>query len=165
MHAHCLLGSDQASIFEYRRIQCLMLASSLPDESPPPAPRACFGRGELAERIVDLAENFRPVVLIGASGIGKSFIALATLHHDRTKQRFGENRSFIRCSQFTTSGAHFLSRSSKITGAGMLRILRTWHIYDRSYLRRRRSPSWITQNPFLTRGRRALMRSMLWWGS
>ena len=64
-------------------------------------------------------ENLGPVPFIGIGWNQKTSVALTVLHHDQIKERFYDDRRFIRCDQFTASQPNFLNRLSKAAGAGL----------------------------------------------
>ena len=113
------LGSNQVGNLKHCVVHNLTCTSSTPPGEVPPPPLPCFGRDELIEKIVGLAENLTPIALIGAGGIGKTSIALALLHDGHIEKQFGKNRWFIRCDKFPPTLAHFLRQLSNTIGAGV----------------------------------------------
>ena len=79
----------------------------------PPAPANSPSREELVREIADLTDRAVSISLFGSVGIGKSFVALTLLHHNRTKAKFGQNRYFMRCEDLQNSLEAFLERLSE----------------------------------------------------
>jgi len=82
----------------------------------PQAPTNCFPREEVVNEILDLTDQVASTALYGLIGVGKSFVTLSVLHHNRTKAIFGRNRHFMRCDYPTNSLEGFLQRLSDATG-------------------------------------------------
>jgi len=74
----------------------------------PQAPTNCFSREEIVNEVLDLTDQVASIALFGSIGVGKSFVALTLLHHNRTRAKFGRNRHFMRCDNLTNSLEGFL---------------------------------------------------------
>jgi tetratricopeptide (TPR) repeat protein len=69
-----------------------------------PARPRCFGREDDLKAMVAelLADQPRPIPILGAAGIGKSTLALTAMHDEQVAARYGERRYFIRCDGIKT---------------------------------------------------------------
>jgi len=86
--------------------------SHTPPPALPQAPANCLFREEIVDEVLDLVEQVASVALFGSIGIGKSVVALALLHHNRTHTKFGGNRHFLDCNGLSNSPEAFLERLS-----------------------------------------------------
>ena len=84
----------------------------------PQPPTNCFPREGILNDILDLTDQVASTALFGSIGVGKSFVALTLLHHNRTKVKYGRNRHFMRCDDLTNSLDGFLERLSDAIGTG-----------------------------------------------
>ena len=82
----------------------------------PAAPTTSFSREEVVNEILDLTGQIASTALYGSIGVGKSFVALAVLHDNRTKAVFAGNRHFMRCDDLANSLKVFLERLSDAIG-------------------------------------------------
>ncbi|KAJ7205435.1 P-loop containing nucleoside triphosphate hydrolase protein [Mycena pura] len=71
----------------------------------PPAPAIFFGRDKEVDRVVDLIVNDEPasVAIVGTGGIGKTSIALASIHHSKVQEHFQTQQFFLSCEATSTS--------------------------------------------------------------
>ncbi|KAJ7193651.1 hypothetical protein GGX14DRAFT_588296, partial [Mycena pura] len=71
----------------------------------PPVPAIFFGRDKEVDRVVDLILNDEPasVAIVGTGGIGKTSIALASIHHSKVQEHFQTQRFFLSCEATSTS--------------------------------------------------------------
>ena len=68
--------------------------------------------------ILDLTDQVASIALFGSIGVGKSFVGLTLLHHNRTKVKFGGNRHHVHCDNLPNSLEGFLERLSDAIGIG-----------------------------------------------
>ena len=87
-----------------------------PSQALPLVPANQFSREEIVNGILDLTDQVASTALSGPIGVGKSFVALTVLHHNRTKAKFGGNRHHVPCGNLHNSLEGFLERLSGAIG-------------------------------------------------
>ena len=71
--------------------------SRTPFPVPPQAHMNCFSREEIVNEVLDLTDQVVSISPFGSIEVGKSFVALTLLHHNRTHAKFCGNLHFTRC--------------------------------------------------------------------
>ncbi|KAJ6540184.1 hypothetical protein DFH09DRAFT_1368578 [Mycena vulgaris] len=71
----------------------------------PPSPSIFYGRSVEIDHVVDLVLNHAParVAIVGSGGIGKTSIALSSIHHPAVEKYFLNHRFFLSCEAVITA--------------------------------------------------------------
>ncbi|KAJ6540186.1 hypothetical protein DFH09DRAFT_1368579 [Mycena vulgaris] len=71
----------------------------------PPSPSIFYGRSVEVDHVVDLLLNHAParVAIVGSGGIGKTSIALSSIHHPAVEKYFLNHRFFLSCEAVMTA--------------------------------------------------------------
>ncbi|KAF8200438.1 hypothetical protein K438DRAFT_653101 [Mycena galopus ATCC 62051] len=79
--------------------------NSAPVSLLPPAPSIFHGRSVEVDHVVDLILNHAPahVAIVGSGGIGKTSIALTSIHHAKVEKEFLCQRFFLSCEAILTA--------------------------------------------------------------
>lgn len=64
-----------------------------------PPKRPCHGRKELIDHLADAVagDARKPIPLLGGPALGKTTVAIATLHDSRVVEKFGDRRYYVTC--------------------------------------------------------------------
>ena len=106
------LGDDNASREDIGGSNANGDDSRAPLPALPQIPTNSISREGTVNEILDLTDQDASVALFGSIGVGKSFVALTLLHHNRTRAKFGRNRCLVRCDDLPNSLEGFLERLS-----------------------------------------------------
>ncbi|KAJ6559632.1 hypothetical protein B0H19DRAFT_1234251 [Mycena capillaripes] len=71
----------------------------------PPSPSIFYGRAVEVDHVVELVLNYAParVAIVGSGGIGKTSIALTSMHHPEVEKYFLKHRYFLSCEAVITA--------------------------------------------------------------
>ena len=74
----------------------------------PPNPVLLIGRDKEKQAVVNSILRHESCIICGTGGIGKTNLALAALHDDQVKQKFGLQQYFLNCETSITVQAFFI---------------------------------------------------------
>ncbi|KAJ6514061.1 hypothetical protein DFH09DRAFT_1433062 [Mycena vulgaris] len=97
------LNSTWAPLIQISTVQLIPYYSSA--SFLPPSPSIFYGRSVEVDHVVDLVLNHTPacVAIVGSGGIGKTSIALTSIHHPEVEKYFLNRRFFLSCEAVLTA--------------------------------------------------------------